>query len=187
MIAMSLWPIPRKTSLDRFARVRLRIRPYSESDLILGIMKIILDLDLWDGKFVRDQTVNFLPMKNLLDKISLKGILKRTGVSSEALEEAARVLGKAPKASIIFGGDVILQENGLQCAMNLANLALLTGNVGGAEPGCSLFLRKGTCSECVAWERFRNTFPDSRTLCTRGTFAACLENQPSIRKRENGA
>ena len=53
----------RKTSLDRFARVRLRIRPYSESDLILGIMKIILDLDLWDGKFVRDQTVNFLPMK----------------------------------------------------------------------------------------------------------------------------
>ena len=34
------------------------------------------------------------------------------------------------------------------------------------EPGCSLFLRKGTCSECVAWERFRNTFPDSRTLRT---------------------
>ncbi len=33
----------RSTSLDRFARVRLRIRPYSESDLVLGIMKIILD------------------------------------------------------------------------------------------------------------------------------------------------
>jgi predicted molibdopterin-dependent oxidoreductase YjgC len=67
----------RKTSLEKFARVQLRISPYSESDLILGIMKIILDLDLWDSKFVRDRTVNFLPMKNLLDKISLKGILRR--------------------------------------------------------------------------------------------------------------
>jgi predicted molibdopterin-dependent oxidoreductase YjgC len=106
-------------------------------------MKIILDLDLWDSKFVRDETVNFLPMKNLLDKISLKGILKRTGVSSEALEEAARVLGQAPKASIIFGGDVILQENGLQCAMNLANLALLTGNVGGVGAGIFPIFEKG--------------------------------------------
>ena len=133
----------RKTSLEKFARVQLRIRPYSESDLILGIMKIILDLDLWDSKFVRDRTVNFLPMKNLLDKISLKGILKSTGVSGEALEEAARVLGKAPKASIIFGGDVILQENGLQCAMNLANLALLTGNVGGVGAGIFPIFEKG--------------------------------------------
>jgi len=133
----------RKTSLDKFAKVRLRIRPYSESDLILGIMKIILDLDLWDRKFIRDRTVNFLPMKNLLDKISLKGILKKTGVSIEALEEAARVLGEAPKASIIFGGDVILQENGLQCAMNLANLALLTGNVGAAGAGIFPIFEKG--------------------------------------------
>ncbi len=133
----------RKTSLDKFARVRLKIRPYSESDLVLGMMKIILDLDLWDRKFLRDRTVNFLPMKNLLDKISLKGILKRTGVSSEALEEAARVLGESPKACIIFGGDVILQENGLQCAMNLANLALMTGNVGGEGAGLFPIFEKG--------------------------------------------
>ena len=67
----------RRTSLDRFARIRLPIRPYAESDLLLGIMKIILDLELWDTKFVRDQTTNFLSLKKLLDKISLKGILRR--------------------------------------------------------------------------------------------------------------
>jgi len=133
----------RKTSLDEFARVRLAIRPYSESELALGLMKIILDLDLWDRKFVRDQTTNFLPMKNLLDKISLKGILKRTGVSGEALEEAARILAEAPKAAIIFGGDVILQENGLQCVMNLVNLALLTGNMGHSYTGIYPIFEKG--------------------------------------------
>jgi len=133
----------RQTSLDRFARIRLRIRPYSESDLVLGMMKIILDLDLWDRKFVRDQTTNFLPMKNLLDKISLKGILKRTGVSSEDLTEAARVLAEAPNAAVIFGGDVILQENGLQCVMNLANLAFLTGNMGRPNSGIYPIFEKG--------------------------------------------
>ncbi|MBI5251428.1 MAG: molybdopterin-dependent oxidoreductase [Desulfomonile tiedjei] len=133
----------RKTSLDRFSRVHLRIRPYSESDLVLGLMKIILDLDLWDRKFVRDQTANFLPMKNLLDKISLKGILKRTGIAGTDLEEAARILAEAPKASILFGGDVILQENGLQCVMNIANLALLTGNIGKPNAGLYPIFEKG--------------------------------------------
>ncbi len=133
----------RTTSLDQFARVRLRARPYSESDVILGLMKVILDLDLWDGKFVRDKTANFLSMKNLLDKISLKGILKRTGISGESLEEAARVFAEATNASIIFGGDVILQENGLQCVMNLVNLALLTGNMGRENAGIYPIFEKG--------------------------------------------
>jgi len=133
----------RQTSLDLFAKVRLRINPYSESDLVLGIMKIILDRDMWDGKFIRAQTANFLPMKNLLDKISLKGILKRSGTTEEDLEEAARMLAEAQDACIIFGGDVILQEDGLQCAMNLANLALLTGNMGRAGAGIYPIFEKG--------------------------------------------
>jgi formate dehydrogenase alpha subunit len=133
----------RKTSLDPFAKVRLRIRPYSESDLVLGMMKIILDQDLWDAKFVKAQTTHFLPMKNLLDKISLKGILRSTGVSETDLEEAARTLAQAEAAAIIFGGDVILQEQGLQCAMNLANLALLTGNIGRPNGGVYPIFEKG--------------------------------------------
>ncbi|MEJ2715739.1 MAG: molybdopterin-dependent oxidoreductase [Deltaproteobacteria bacterium] len=133
----------RATSLDPFAKVRLRLRPYSESDLVLGMMKIILDLDLWDSEFVRASTTHFLPMKNLLDKISLKGILKSTGLLQEDLEEAARMFAEAKDASIIFGGDVILQENGLQCVMNLANLVLLTGNIGRPNAGLYPIFEKG--------------------------------------------
>lgn len=127
----------RKTSLDQFARVRLRIRPYSESDLALGLMKIILELDLWDRDFISTKVSHFLPMKNLLDKISLNGILKRTGVARDDLVEAANLFGGASEAVIIFGGDVILQEDGLQCAMNLTNLALLTGNTN--KPGAGIY------------------------------------------------
>ncbi len=133
----------RKTSLDKFARVRLRIRPYSENDLVLGMMKIILDRDLWDKKFVRAQTSNFLSMKNLLDKISLRGILKRTGVPQGDLEEAAEIVAEAQNACIIFGGDVVFQEHGLECAMTLANLALLTGNIGRPNAGIYPILEKG--------------------------------------------
>lgn len=133
----------RETSLDRFARVRLRVRPYSENELILGIMKIILDKDLWDRKFVRDQTANFLSLKQLLDKIPIKGILRRTGIDEESLEEAACLIAEAPKASVIFGGDVILQEHGPQCIMNLVNLVLLTGNMGKPDAGMYPIYEKG--------------------------------------------
>ncbi len=133
----------RQTSLDPFARTRLKIRPYSESELALGMMKIILDMDLWDHKFVRDNTTNFLPMKNLLDKIPMNGIIKRTGLSAHELEEAARIFAEASTAAIIFGGDVILQENGLQCVMNLINLALLTGAMGHSNSGIYPIFEKG--------------------------------------------
>jgi predicted molibdopterin-dependent oxidoreductase YjgC len=133
----------RSTSIDRFAKVRLRIRPYSESELALGIMKIILDLDLWDHDFVLTRASHFLPMKNLLDKISFSGILRRTGVSEQDMEEAARMLATAPNACIIFGGDVILQQSGLQCVMNLANLAILTGNIGRPNAGIYPIFEKG--------------------------------------------
>ncbi|MEW6350279.1 MAG: molybdopterin-dependent oxidoreductase [Thermodesulfobacteriota bacterium] len=133
----------RQTNVDRFAKLRLRIRPYSESDLVLGMMKIILDRELWDEKFVKEKTTHFLPMKNLLDKISLRGILRRTGVSLEQIEEAAVLFAKAPSAAVIFGGDVILQEQGLQCVMNLANLALLTGNMGREHGGLYPIFEEG--------------------------------------------
>jgi predicted molibdopterin-dependent oxidoreductase YjgC len=73
----------------------------------------------------------------------VKGILKRTGLLQEELEEAARMFAEAKDASIIFGGDVILQENGLQCVMNLANLALLTGNIGRPNAGLYPIFEKG--------------------------------------------
>ncbi|MDQ1239349.1 MAG: formate dehydrogenase alpha subunit [Thermodesulfobacteriota bacterium] len=134
---------PCETSLDQFARLRLRIRPYSDSELLLGLMKVILDENLWDRKFVRDRTVNFLPMKNLVDKISMNGILRRTGMTLDAVQNAARLLAEAPNAAIILGGDVILHENGFQCIMNAINLAFLTGNIGSETGGVYPIVEKG--------------------------------------------
>ncbi len=134
---------PCQTSLDKFARMRLRIRPYSESELILGLMKVILDENLWDHKFVRDRTVNFLPMKNLVDKIPYSAVTRRTGLSLESIQEAARLIAQASSLAIIFGGDVILHEDGLPCVMNIMNLAFLTGNVGETTGGVYPIYEKG--------------------------------------------
>lgn len=134
---------PCETSLDQFARIRLRIRPYSESELLLGMMKVILDENLWDRKFVRDKTVNFLPMKNLIDKIPMSAILRRTGIPLDGIRDAARLLAEAPSAAIIFGGDVILHENGFQCVLNAINLALVTGNIGLETGGVYPIVEKG--------------------------------------------
>jgi len=134
---------PCETTLDKFARMRLRIRPYSESELILGLMKVILDENLWDRKFVRDRAVNFLPMKNLVDKIPYSAIQRRTGLTQGVLQEAARLIAQASSVAIIFGGDVILHEDGLQCVMNIMNLAFLTGNVAGPTGGVYPIFEKG--------------------------------------------
>ena len=107
-------------------------------------------------------------MKNLLDKISLRGILKRTGVPQGDLEEAAEIVAEAQNACIIFGGDVVFQEHGLESAMTLANLALLTGNIGRPNAGIYPIFGKGqypgTCRHGCAsrvFARFSGYCPGS--------------------------
>lgn len=133
----------RKTSLDRFARMRLRNRPYTEADLILGIMKVLLEEDLWDQKFVKDHVSRFLQFKNVLDKIPMTAIVRRSGVSADEIEQAAMIFGSAPTASILFGGSALQGYNGFLCALNIANLAILTGNFGKPSAGVFPLFQKG--------------------------------------------
>lgn len=124
----------RRTDLMRFSVCPMHHRPYSEVALLLRIMKVIWEEGLWRRDFVLQQVSNAPALLDLLGRVSLRRVLRETGVEEEALREAASLIGKASSAAFIFGGDVILQRDGLQCVAHLANLALLTGHVN--KPHC---------------------------------------------------
>jgi predicted molibdopterin-dependent oxidoreductase YjgC len=58
-----------------------------------------------------------------------------TGVPRDKIIEAARLYGKAGRASLFYGMGVIQTINGTDSVAGLCNLALLTGNVGKAGTG----------------------------------------------------
>jgi len=60
---------------------------------------------------------------------------KITGVPAEKIREAARLYAKAEKASIIFSMGITQHTTGTDNVLSIANLAMLTGNVGRESTG----------------------------------------------------
>ncbi len=119
------WP----TALDGFARHVLGHRPGTEAALINGMMKAIVDHDLWQKDFVADRVENFETFVSSLDIYGLEQVAELTGVSASEIESTARIIAQANNVLIVFGSAITRQDT-TEAVSSLINLALLTGNIG---------------------------------------------------------
>jgi formate dehydrogenase alpha subunit len=125
----------RKTKFDRRAHLSLRYKPGSERLLIAGLIKVFLAANPeWTPAFAANGLDEF---KQSLDKVSLKEVAAKTGVKEDLLKETAALLAQAQAPAIIFGTELLGQDQGLQNTLALANLFLLVGRPG--APGSALY------------------------------------------------
>ncbi len=123
----------RKTETAEQADIFLQINPNTDVDLIAGFMKIILEKNLEDKDFIKKRTRGYKKLLNSLEKFDLKTISKKTGISIKRIREVALLYGRAKKAAILYGMGITQQLNGIEKVMAIADLAVLTGNIG--RPG----------------------------------------------------
>ncbi len=124
---------PREIGLVRFADIWLRHRPGSDTALLLAMMKIIFDEGLHDKAFIEQRCENFEAFRELLLKFDLKNADKVTGVPLGQISEAARMYAANSPASILYAMGITQHSHGTDNVMAIANLAMLTGNIG--QPG----------------------------------------------------
>jgi len=124
---------PREIPLTRYADLWLRHRPGTDAALINGLMHLILKEGLEDREFVRDRTENFDALKKVLKKYTPAYTEKVTGVPKEKLQEAARIIGTEERVAFFYAMGITQHVMGTENVMSVANLAMLTGNVG--KPG----------------------------------------------------
>jgi formate dehydrogenase alpha subunit len=132
---------PRRTSLEKYANVWLRPVLGSDVAWINGVIRTIIDENLVDNGFVRERTQGFDQLKKSVSQYTPESVEKLTGIPAEELRKAARLFGNARNAVIAYGSGITQQSRGTEGVRALANLALLTGNVGkeqgGVYPLCS--------------------------------------------------
>jgi formate dehydrogenase alpha subunit len=126
---------PRQTKLSLFAHLWLRPRIGTDVALINGLAKVIIDEALLDEEFVARRTDNFEVFDESLRKYTLEYVEEITGVTGQKICTAARLYGKASRAAIVYGTGITQHTTGTDGVGALANLALLTGNVGGKGGG----------------------------------------------------
>jgi len=121
---------PRQTKLSLFTHLWLRPEVGTDVALINGLAKVIIDEGLLDEEFVARRTDNFEAFDESLKKYTLEYVEKTTGVTGQDILAAARLYARASRAAIVYGTGITQHTGGTDGVGALANLVLLTGNIG---------------------------------------------------------
>jgi formate dehydrogenase alpha subunit len=124
---------PRQIELVRFADIWLRQKPGSDVALLMAIMKVIIDEGLHDTDFIRQRCENFDAFKRSLDNFDLASTETITGVPRRQITEAANMYALNNPAAILYAMGITQHSHGTDNVMAIANLSMLTGNIG--RPG----------------------------------------------------
>jgi formate dehydrogenase alpha subunit len=124
---------PREIDLCRIADVWLRHLPGSDVPLLMGMIRVILDEGLWDASFIQERCENFDVLKGCVENFPLDFVEKITAVPKELIMEAARLYASSKPATILYAMGITQHSHGTDNVFAIANLAMLTGNIG--KPG----------------------------------------------------
>ena len=124
---------PRKNQIADFAHIYVQHKPGTDVALLNGMMKAILDEGLENQDFIDKSTENYAAFKELIEGVDLDLMAGITGVSREDLTAMGLAYAQAGKASILFCMGITQHTNGVNNVKSLANLSMLTGNIG--RPG----------------------------------------------------
>lgn len=126
---------PRGIELTDFAEIWMRLRPGTDITLINGLMHIILEKGWEDRSFIQERTVGFENLREMLREYTPATVSQVTGVPSEQLYQAAEIYATTDRAQIFYTLGITEHTTGTDNVMSLANLAMLTGNVGKENSG----------------------------------------------------
>jgi formate dehydrogenase alpha subunit len=126
---------PRKIDLVRFSKLYIAQKPGTDVALINAMMNVIIDEELYDKAFIEERTEDFDKLKSILADCTPEKAEVITTIPAEKIRAAARTYAKAETASIIYSMGITQHTTGTDNVLSLANLAMLTGNVGKASVG----------------------------------------------------
>ena len=126
---------PRLTQMAFLADIAVQHRLGSDVALINGLMHIIIK-EGWHAKeYVAERTEGFEAMAAKLEDYPPDKVAQITGIDAATLRKMAEMFAKTKPASIIYCMGITQHTTGVDNVKSLANLAMLTGNVGVASGG----------------------------------------------------
>ena len=128
---------PREIDLCRIAHLWLRHRPGSDVALLMGMMRVIVEQDLADSTFIKERCENFEAFQRSLESFDLDFVEQITTVPREQIITAARLYASQKPAAILYAMGITQHTHGTDNVLAIANLAMLTGNLGKPSAGVS--------------------------------------------------
>jgi formate dehydrogenase alpha subunit len=126
---------PRKIPIVRQSDLHLQQNLGTDVALINGLIHIILKKGWQNQAFINERTENFEELRKVVESYSPEKVSKITGIPVGDLEKAAEWFAKAEHGSILYTMGITQHTTGVDNVKSLANLAMLTGNIGKESSG----------------------------------------------------
>jgi formate dehydrogenase alpha subunit len=126
---------PRRIPLCRMADIWLRLRPGTDIALLNGMMRVIIEENLMDTSFIEERCEDYEAFEASVMENDLATAEKITGVPAQDMARAARMFASTSPATILYTLGITEHSHGTDNVRALANLALLTGNIGKPSTG----------------------------------------------------
>ena len=124
---------PVKIPVVRYADIFLQQTPGTDVMLLSAMCKIIIDEKLFDDVFIAERTEGFDALIESLKDFDLDQAAAITRVPLEDIRAAARLYATSKPSSILYAMGITQHSHGTDNVSAIANLAMLTGNIG--KPG----------------------------------------------------
>jgi formate dehydrogenase major subunit len=121
---------PRRIHLSAIADIYVSQNLGSDVALINGIMHVILSKNLHDKTYIDERTEGFEKLEELLKGYTPEKVSEITGISPEDIVNIAETYATAEASSILYTMGITQHTHGVDNVKSLANLAMMTGNLG---------------------------------------------------------
>lgn len=121
---------PRQVHISEIADIYASHKMGTDVALLNGIMHVILKNGWHDQAYIDDQTEEFEACKAVIESFTEEMASEICGVDPDVIRQIAESYGTAEKASIIYCMGITQHTTGVDNVKTLANLAMLTGNLG---------------------------------------------------------
>jgi formate dehydrogenase major subunit/formate dehydrogenase alpha subunit len=121
---------PRRIDLCDFATLHLQQKSGTDIALLNGLMYILLEKGWADEKFIAERTEGFEEFKQTILQYPPEKASEICGVPVAQMYEAAEIIGANKPVAVIWAMGITQHITGVRNVMTLANLQMLTGNMG---------------------------------------------------------
>ncbi len=121
---------PREVQIGRLADLYLRPRPGTDVAWLNGLMYVIITEELADQDFIEKRTEGFEEMWRVVQQYPPERVEEITGIPADDLRAAARMYARNRPAAILYAMGITQHTTGTDNVKSIANLAMLTGNLG---------------------------------------------------------
>lgn len=174
------------------AKWHLPLRPGTNVAVVTSLAYVIVKEKLYDEAFIREKCDwdEFLEyMEFVADPRHSPGeVEKLSQVPAHLIYEAARAYAAAPRASIFYGLGVTEHSQGSTTVMAIANLAMLTGNIGKPGTGVNPLRGQNNVQGSCDMGSFPHEYPGYRHVSDKATrelyervWGVPLSEEPGLR------